>query len=204
MIKKIGLLLATSLFALQTASAERTYTVFSLGFSELEYAQQETDGMGYKLGVGYQFHPQWYVETGYQQLVNESLFVSETPSSAQFESAEDKLQADALYLSVLGKASGKLGELFYRLGVLKTDVRGQELYAGERTCDMGAATLVSTDTLGVATICDYDNSGVAGTFGIGFDYFIGARTMLRSEIEYIKGSDDLTLTSFSVGLRYNF
>ncbi|MGJ8680292.1 outer membrane beta-barrel protein [Paraglaciecola sp.] len=204
MIKKLGLLVAASLMGFQVSAAEKTYTVFSLGFSELEYAQQETDGMGYKLGIGYQIHPQWYIETGYQQLMNESLFIGTTPSPAQFENGDDKLQADALFVSILGKASGNIGELFYRLGVLKTDVRGQTLFAGERSCDTGTANLITAENNSISTICDYDNSGVAAVFGIGFDYFIGARTMLRSEIEYLKGGDNLKHTSFTVGLRYNF
>jgi hypothetical protein len=204
MMKKISLLTLSILFNLQTFAAEKTYTFFSLGFSDLEYSQQETDGLGYKLGIGYQFHSQWYIEGGYQQLLNESLFVGQTPSAAQFENGDNKLQADALFLAVLGKASGKLGELFYRLGVLKTDIRGQQLFAGERSCDVGQVSLMTVDSIGVGTVCDYDNSGVAATFGLGFDYFIGARTMLRSEVEYIKGSDNLTATIYSVGIRYNF
>lgn len=204
MIKRIGLLVVGIFFSVQVLSAERNYAIFSLGFSDLEYSAQETDGMAYKLGIGHQFHPQWYIEAGYQQLINESLFVSEMPSASQFENGDSKLQADALFVALLGKASGRMGELFYRLGLLKTDIRGQQLFTGEHTCDVGQANLVQMDTNAVNTICDYDNSGVAAVMGLGFDYFIGARTMLRSEVEYIKGSDNLTVTTLSVGIRYNF
>lgn len=204
MIKRISLLVIGIVFSAQVISAERNYAIFSLGFSDLEYSSQETDGMAYKLGIGHQFHPQWYVEAGYQQLINESFFVSDIPNASQFESGDGKLQADALFVALLGKASGKIGELFYRLGLLKTDIRGQQLFTGEHTCDVGQASLVLMDTNAVNTICDYDNSGVAAVMGLGFDYFIGARTMLRSEVEYIKGSDNLTVTSLTVGIRYNF
>ena len=204
MIKKCGLAIAGCLFSLQALAADKTYTIFSLGFTDLEYSEQETNGLGYKLGIGYQFHPQWYVEAGYQQIVDESLFVDTVPSPSAVLEQETKLQGDALFLAFLGKASGRQGELFYRLGVLKTDMRGQTLKAGEASCDLGQAHLIQTSDLQPATICDFDESGSAAVLGLGYDYFIGARTMLRAEVEYIKGSQNLTATTLSVGIRYNF
>ena len=109
-----------------------------------------------------------------------------------------------MFLAFLGKASSPTGELFYRLGVLKTDIRGQQLLVGVRECEFGEANVMAIADFGAATICDYDESGVAGVIGLGYDYFVGARTMVRAEIEYIKGQDNLTVTTATVGLRYNF
>lgn len=204
MIKKIGLVITAWLVSMQLMAAENTYTIFSLGYSDIDYSEEQAEGVGYKLGLGYQIAPQWYVEMGYQQLLNDSLYLDVIPTAAQFENNDNRMQGDALFVALLGKASSNVGELFYRLGVLKTDIRGQKLYIGDRACDVGLVTSVSVESLGNGTICDFDNSGAAGVFGLGFDYFIGARTMLRTEIEYIKGKDNLSITALFVGLRYNF
>ena len=190
--------------SLQTLAADNLYTVFSVGYSDVELFDNSNEGFGYKMGFGYQIDPQWYVEAGYQQLVHDNLYLTELPTAADVTNNENLQQGDALFLSFLGKASGPTGELFYRLGVLKTDIRGQQLFAGVRECELGQANVVAIADFGAATMCDYDESGVAGVIGLGFDYFVGARTMMRVELEYIKGQDNLTVANASVGLRYNF
>lgn len=190
--------------SLQALAVDNLYTVFSLGYSDVELTQQDSDGLGYKLTMGYQVSPQWYLEVGYQQLVHDDLYVIDLPSAQDVMSAESVKQGDALFLAFLGKASGRMGELFYRVGVLKTDIRGQDVLAGVQECEIGQANMLTVEGFGAATMCDYDESGIAGVIGLGFDYFVGARTMIRTEIEYIKGQDNLTVTAASVGLRYNF
>ena len=156
------------------------------------------------MAFGYQIDPQWYVEAGYQQLIHDSLYLTDLPSAADVTNAENLQQGDALFLAFLGKASGPMGELFYRVGVLNTDIRGQQLLAGVRECEFGQSNVLNIADFGAATMCDYNESGVAGVIGLGFDYFVGARTMVRAEIEYIKGQDNLTVTTATLGLRYNF
>lgn len=202
--KQIGLLMLACMINVQCLAADNLYGVVSLGYTDIELSEDANQGLGYKLGFGYQFDPQWYLEAGYQQLIHDNLYVDRLPSSADFNQAEQLQQTDALFLTFLGKASGPMGELYYRLGILKTDMRGQQLLVGARECDLGRATTMQIENLGAATICDYDESGVAGVIGLGFDYFVGARTMIRTEIEYIKGQDNLTATAASIGLRYNF
>ncbi len=126
------------------------------------------------------------------------------PNAGEINDHEQAQQGDALFLAFLGKASGRSGELFYRIGVLKTDLRGQQFFAGERACELGQASFITVENLGLATVCDYDQGGAAGVIGIGYDYFIGARTMLRAEMEYIKGQDNLELSAGFIGFRYNF
>ena len=202
--KQIGVLVLSWILSLQTLAADNLYTVFSVGYSDVEFDQDSNKGLGYKMAFGYQIDPQWYVEAGYQQLIHDKLYSTELPSAVDVANAEVVQQGDALFLSFLGKASSPTGELFYRLGVLKTDIRGQQLLAGVRECEFGQANVLAITDFGTATMCDYDESGVAGVLGIGFDYFVGARTMLRAEIEYIKGQDNLTVTTANIGLRYNF
>lgn len=202
--KQIGVLVLSCLVSLQSLAADNLYSVFSVGYSDVELIEDSNKGFGYKMAFGYQIDPQWYVEAGYQQLIHNTLYSTDLPSAADFTNGEHLQQADALFVSFLGKASGPMGELFYRLGVLKTDIRGQQLLAGDRECELGQANTLVIADFGAATMCDYDEGGVAGVIGLGFDYFIGARTMLRTEVEYIKGQDNLTVTTVNVGLRYNF
>lgn len=202
--KQISVLVLSSLFSLPTIAADNLYSVFSVGYSDVQFIQDSNQGLGYKMALGYQIDPQWYVEAGYQQLIHDQLNSTDLPTAIDISNAEHVQQGDALFLAFLGKASGPMGELFYRLGVLKTDIRGQQLLAGVRECEFGQANVMDITGFGAATRCDYDEGGVAGVIGLGFDYFVGARTMLRTEIEYVTGQDDLAVTTFNIGLRYNF
>jgi hypothetical protein len=202
--KQICILVLSWIVSLQSFAADKLYSVFSVGYSDVEFTQESNNGFGYKIALGYQIDSQWYVEAGYQQLIHDELYSTELPSAIDITNSENVEQGDALFVSFLGKASSPIGELFYRLGVLKTDIRGQQLLAGERACEFGQANVFAVADFGTATMCDYDESGVAGVLGLGFDYFIGARTMIRSEIEYIKGQDNLTVMTANIGLRYNF
>lgn len=202
--KQIGILILSWTVSAQTLAANNLYTVFSVGYSDVKFIEKLDNKLGYKMAFGYQFDPQWYVEAGYQKLIHNSLYSTDLPTATDMTNAENVQQGDALFLAFLGKASSPTGELFYRLGVLKTDIRGQQLLMGVRECEFGQANVMAIADFGAATICDYDESGVAGVIGLGYDYFFGARTMVRAEIEYIKGQDNLTVTTASVGLRYNF
>jgi hypothetical protein len=202
--KQIGILILSWTVSAQTLAANNLYTVFSVGYSDVKFIEKLDNKLGYKMAFGYQFDPQWYVEAGYQKLIHNSLYSTDLPTATDMTNAENVQQGDALFLAFLGKASSPTGELFYRLGVLKTDIRGQQLLMGVRECEFGQANVMAIADFGAATICDYDESGVAGVIGLGYDYFLGARTMVRAEIEYIKGQDNLTVTTASVGLRYNF
>ena len=201
---QIGVLILSCLVSFQSLAADNLYTVFSAGYSNLELSENSNNGLNYKIAFGYQIDPQWYLEAGYQQLIHDNLYVARLPNAEDVNNDESEQQGDALFLAFLGKASGPMGELFYRLGVLKTDLRGQQLFAGDLTCEKGHKNALMIDNYGAATLCDYDEGGVAGVIGLGFDYFIGTRTMLRGEIEYIKGQDNLTVTAATIGVRYNF
>ena len=152
--KQIGVLVLSWILSLQTLAADNLYTVFSVGYSDVEFDQDSNKGLGYKMAFGYQIDPQWYVEAGYQQLIHDKLYSTELPSAADVANAEVVQQGDALFLSFLGKASSPTGELFYRLGLLKTDIRGQQLLAGVRECEFGQANVLAITDFGTATMCD--------------------------------------------------
>ncbi|WP_414828147.1 outer membrane beta-barrel protein [Alteromonas sp. H39] len=178
----IGLCLG--ILSLPVAAIEKMYGTFGVGYADTEFSQQTKDGITYNLAIGHQFMSQWYVELGYQQIVDEQ------------EGAES-MKADALYLAVLGKASSYNGELFYKLGVMNVDVAGVENMLGDGVCDVG-------DAVPELAQCRYDEGSLAGLIGLGYDYHLGMRSMLRLEYNYIGGENDLKAHIVNIGFRYNF
>jgi hypothetical protein len=47
-----------------------------------------------------------------------------------------------------------------------------------RECEFGQANELTIADFDAATMRGYDESGVAGVIGLGFDYFVGARSMV--------------------------
>lgn len=185
-------------------AVEGLYGVSTIGAANTEFSSADLTSMSYKLGIGYQIERQWYFEAGFQKLANDSL-ATELPSSmAQLQDGSMPLDATALYAAFLGKAAGPAGELFYRVGLLKTDTKGQQVLQGEQSCALGKGTSIALSAEETYTFCEFDEGGIAGVIGIGFDFFIGPRTMLRTEIEYIKGENNFTASAAYLGLRYNF
>ncbi|WP_371195049.1 outer membrane beta-barrel protein [Glaciecola sp. SC05] len=175
-----------------SAHAERNfYGILSAGYVQNEVQDFELDKASYKLGIGYELTPQWYLEAGFQGL-------GELNASDQFATADsDVAEFSGLYLAALGKARGQYGELFYRLGMMRVDANVQSI--SNLTCPGDPAVA----SVGPA-ICSVDNSLLAGVFGVGFDFYIHHSTMLRFEVEYIKGEQDYTATAAYVGVRLNF
>lgn len=193
----------TLCFIPQTFATEDVYGVVSVGYSETDFDLNGVDGATYKFAVGYQIHPQWYAELGFQQLADES-FTRQIPTDlSAVDSFNPGMEGNAIFASLLGKASSSMGELFYRVGVLNADVKSQSLLVGT-SCDLGSYTAVSLETGENYALCEYDEGVIGGVFGIGFDYFIGVNMMVRTEIEHIKGEHGLEASSGYIGIRYNF
>ncbi|WP_100643176.1 outer membrane beta-barrel protein [Alteromonas facilis] len=163
------------LTSFNSVATERMYGVISAGYADSEFAQYSDGGVAYKLALGHQFHPQWYVEGGFQRIADDAANATDPMNG---------LEGDALFVSVLGKAGSKDGELFYRVGVMRADL------TGNRVLD--------------DIIEPYDDGVMAGIVGVGFDWFVGLNTMVRFEVEYIGGEDDFQSSAAYVGLRYNF
>jgi hypothetical protein len=202
--KSFFMMISLCVFTVELIAAEDIYGVVSLGYSDSDFEVEQPNNAGYKLTLGYQVDRQWYAEFGFQQLADQSLQLSLPVTLNEAENFEPEIQANALYAALLGKARGQMGELFYRFGIMKTDVRGQSLSAGSALCEQGTATVFSVESGEEYTLCDYDEGGIAGVVGLGFDFFLTARSMIRVEAEHIKGQNDLSMNAVYVGLRYNF
>ncbi len=187
----------------QVLATDKMYGVISGGYTESEFDLTKADTASYKFAVGYQFHRQWYLELGYQQLADEDLASVLPTTLEEVDSFEPGLQGDALFAAFLGKAGNNMGELFYRVGILKADMKGQSLIP-QGSCEVGEGSDFALGTGENYTLCRYDDSNVAAVLGIGFDFYVGARSMVRFEVEHIRGENDLAINAAYLGVRYNF
>ena len=203
-VKKIVFAVACLLTSPLSMATENIYGIFSAGFTDAEFDTNSTDGASYKLGLGYQFHRQWYLEMGYQQLADEGMATRLPATVEEAQNFRPGMEGNALFLAFLGKASNKMGELFYRVGVVKADVKGQKLLDGQTECNLGAANTITVTGGQDYTLCQYDEGSVGGLIGIGFDFFVTPRAMLRVEIEHIRGENELSVNAAHIGFRYNF
>ncbi|MEP7704714.1 outer membrane beta-barrel protein [Paraglaciecola sp. 25GB23A] len=191
-------------FGGQTYATEGLYAVSTIGSAKTEFVDTSNNDLSYKLGMGYQIDRQWYFEAGIQKWASDSM-ASELPITLeQLQDTSLKLDTTALYATFLGKAAGPAGELFYRIGLLKTDIKGQQVLAGNQVCELGSTTAIALNDEQNYSFCQFDEGGVAGVIGLGFDYFISHKMMVRTELEYIKGQNNLSMSGAYVGLRYNF
>ncbi|MGB3726094.1 MAG: outer membrane beta-barrel protein [Glaciecola sp.] len=177
---------------------DKLYGVAALGYLTNEI-ERDTDAMElntatYKLSIGYEASKQWSFEAGYQSL-GESLYrVDEIVNN------NTNIELNSLFISALGKASNRYGELFYRIGVMHIDA--QETSVGTVTgCENDVRLVAMHNEL---AICQRSGSIAAGNIGLGFDFYIHHSTLLRIEIEHIQGQDGYSGTSAYIGFRLNF
>ena len=192
-----------ALMACPSLAAGNIYGILSAAYVDTESEFAETDGVGYKFGIGYEFHRQWYVEAGYHLLSDDSLGDGVFADANALDQFEPEVEADSLFISVLGKASSSAGELFYRLGINTVDVTSTSLIAPE-FCDGRVSNVVVGGQVSSQSFCLDNETALAGHVGLGFDFRLGRRLLLRTEVEYLQGEDDLKATSLTLGLRYNF
>ncbi len=173
---------AVMLVSGQAVATEKMYGTVGVTYNDAEYTVQEADGVGYNFAVGHQFHPQWYLEAGFLQLVDK-------------QDDNGSITADALYLAVLGKAGSIQGELYYKLGIAKTDILGVQAPDEMGGCPEGELQF---------NACQYDEGIAAGMIGIGYDYHVGLRSMIRFDYTFLIGKDDFKTHVATLGFRYNF
>jgi len=159
----------------QANAAPKNYGVVTAGYNDFDFAQASDSELAFGAAFGKQVHQQWYAELGYLNL---------------FDYSDDTVNAEgeALYLAMLGKASGGTGELFYKVGVARVDI----------------ATDFACDDSGVAQRCASDNGIAAGLVGLGFDYYVSLKSMVRVEYVHLSGEDSFSTHMVNIGFRYNF
>ncbi len=183
MIKKLATLACCVSLTFCAQATEKMYGVVTSGYTDLKFVGQELDNANYALALGHQFKRQWYAEAGIRELIDDKGEMS-------------SMKASSLYLAVLGKAGHQVGELFYKFGVMKIDVEG---YApvDEGKCSLG-------DVSSITGRCEYDEGILGGMVALGFDYHMSLKTMVRLELEHIRGENDFKANVINLGIRYNF
>ncbi len=187
---------AVVLFLVSTVIAhadEAFYTVVSVGYSQNELENIELDSASYKFALGYELSSSWYLEAGFQSLGEDN--AGKVPDL----NGEPNTEYSALFLSFLGKAQGKYGELFYRLGALSIDTTLESI----PTSDACNAPLVNT-ARPLGDLCAFDETILAGQIGLGFDFYIHHSTIFRTEIEWVKGEQGYSAAAIYTGIRLNF
>lgn len=189
-MNRLFAILILSIFSFSASAERNIYGVLSAGYAQNEIDDFEFDKSSYKLGIGYELSRQWYIEAGFQSL-------GEQNAGEQFEQInDDVVEIAGLYLSALGKARGQYGELFYRLGVMRADAEVQSV--ANLSCANSPETAIENN------VCRIDDSLMAGVFGLGFDVFIHHSTMVRFEVEHIRGEQDFAASAAYIGIRLNF
>ncbi|RDV29171.1 autotransporter outer membrane beta-barrel domain-containing protein [Alteromonas aestuariivivens] len=185
MFKRIAAVALALGVNVQVEATERMYGVLSSGYADVEFGELSEQQPHYQFAMGHQFLSQWYLEFGYQSLVDGL-------------DSQSGMKADALYLAMLGKAGSPWGELYYKLGVMNADVLTAQGSLPDGTCRQGGepGTLANT--------CHYDEGIAAALVGVGFDFQLSMNSMVRLEFSHARGQQDFKANVVTVGLRYNF
>lgn len=197
------LVLVLSGLSYATSAKSNTYGLLSLGYADADLGQVSQEGMGYSLALGYELNKQWFVELGFQQLLDQQ---GRQPSDAAAPLGEDdRFKADALYVAMLGKASSARGTLFYRVGLMTAKVEAITYVAANDNCERGKAQSLAVQADANAFFsCTVDNTHLAAVVGLGFDWRLAQSLHLRTEIQHVRGESDWQTSTLQLGLRYDF
>lgn len=195
----------TLLFLLSGQSqAKDTYLLVAGSYSEARVNQDDNDENGFKLGVGYQIHPKWYLEAGLLSLASSFQPQAVPNTLLGADNFNAGLDVNGFYVAALGKARGSTGELFYRLGLASIAVEGETVHTNADECRLGSSGAFTVATGEGFVRCPFDESVAAGMVGLGYDFFLAQKWLLRTEIEHYRGGDDVQFNVVTLGLRYQF
>ncbi|GGD69177.1 outer membrane beta-barrel protein [Lacimicrobium alkaliphilum] len=201
--RTLSALLSTLFLASTGAQAQGDmYGLLGLNYAEADQEEITAKGPGYSFAMGYEFHRQWFVELGYQQVIDEETDAL-TPTNLGSEDT-NSVTGDAIYAAVLGKAASQAGTLFYRLGVMSIKWQADSYLPEGGECASGARSQIAVNATLNATRCAVDDTVLAGVVGLGFDFTLTETVDLRLEAQHIRGEDDLQVNLVQLGVRYNF
>jgi len=170
------------------------YGIISGGYASNDFDGESFDEASYKVGLGYQLAKQWNIELGFQALGEDRLDLGEL----NHNNASQEVVAS--YVSALGRAGNRHGELFYRIGLLRADISEDYLSLGAE-CHRGGSIMAAMND---SVLCQRSESNMAAVLGVGFDFYIHHSTLLRLEIEHIQGQDGFSAQAVYIGFRLNF
>ena len=177
------------------------YLLLAPQYADVKVGSQSEQGVGVALTFGTQIDPKWYMEIGYNVMADGLTL----PQDGSALSANEQTGVDAhgAHLSLLGKARGETGELFYKIGVMQMGYEMANEVALESDCVAGSIRTVNGQDR-TASYCVNDENVLAGVVGLGFDFFVGFSSQLRLSYEHIRGQDSFEANVVQLGIRYNF
>lgn len=203
MLGATGLLVICSLQGVSAQWFDKNYVLLAPAMNDVDVGQADSSSAGASLAFGTEIHPQWYAELGVN-LAASDFTQPDAPADSQDHQLNSGVDASGLYFSVLGKAAGQSGELFYKLGVMALGYESAERYSGEQDCEVGQGQVFSFPDADPVTQCHLDETALAGLIGIGFDFYVGYRSQVRVYVEHVRGENDIQVNTAQVGYRYNF
>ncbi|MBE1298652.1 MAG: outer membrane beta-barrel protein [Alteromonadaceae bacterium] len=182
---------------------DKNYVAASVLGSQVDLGNSSEDEPGFAVAFGTQIHRQWYAEIGFNQFSSSLESVNTSSLATVSDTLNVGADASGFYLGLLGKASGQVGELYYRLGAMSLDYETYYVDSSLACSNASGQTLTLADG-NTTALCSKDDSDIAGMFGLGFDYYVGVNSQIRFSADHIRAPNNVQINAFQVGFRYSF
>ena len=199
--------LSQAAFAEETGifSAKNYYLSGAAIYSRVDHSDNDSKGGGAELNLGYTINSSWSIELSYLDAL------SETSSEPDYDSRSlytHGYELNGVMLSILGKTSLAEGELYYRAGIMRTDVNSTTFYETDNfNCDSGLVSgyVVNwDDDVYNFFKCEVSEKKNVALFGLGYKYDFNDNWFFRTELRRLFMRDSFYVDNLSVGLGYRF
>lgn len=173
----------------------------------------DQQGVGSSLGIGYELNNSWSFELSYDKLIDKSatspsLLKDESPYPLDFQSS---YQSKGVILSALGKAAiNHSSSLFYRIGVMYSDLDYSRFYAGEADCSKGAKNIEYYQFINAgklvqqATACYYADKSTELLLGLGLETNFSDNWFGRIEANHFFANKGEAISAAKLSIGYKF
>lgn len=196
-----------------TQALADVYVTTGAYYSKADNASDQT-GPGTSIGLGYEINPMWSIEFGYDNFIDEDgtkPYLVNYPQTTTLD-FEDPYSHKGWVLSALGKtALNDSSTLFYRAGVMQSDVRqtvysqGQEACKGQPDDETGYSFVdAEGNTFQRATGCDYKQKSTDLIFGLGIQTNFSENWFGRMEAVHVFADKGEAITAAKLSVGYKF
>ena len=177
--------------------ASNFYVLADVGQSKIEIdiddAKLSKTDTAMSIGGGYHFNNNFAVELAYRDLGEIGEKASENYGGGDYESAEFTIGATALQISIVGSIPlGEAAKLYGRVGM--ADLERDVGFSYEQSID-------GWEDSGSDSASESKNKAVVGA---GLSYSFTPAFALRAEYSQYDEWDDITISSTTIGLTYQF
>lgn len=189
------------------------YVTAGAYYSKAENASDQS-GPGSSIGIGYELNPNWSIEFGYDQLIDEDgakPYLIDYPKTINL-GFDDPYQNKGLILSALGKTQiDSTSTLFYRAGLMQSDIRQSVYSQGQQVCkgkpsDQRSYLFVDAQgaTFQSATGCEYKQKSTDFMFGLGLQSDFSKQWFGRIEALHLVADKGESITAAKISIGYKF